>query len=120
MIASIDAQPIVILTVIIVIYLLWGRDGQFRGDDHHRSRGDVMSGLGYDIPFWGVLMLVVVVSTDDRRRFLRNEPLVLKVLQPDVRLGTVMRVILFVLADSVKIVLLVAFPVLSLWLPSTM
>jgi TRAP-type C4-dicarboxylate transport system permease large subunit len=46
---------------------------------------------------------------------------VLKAIQPNVRLGVVMRgVVPFILADLVKIVLLIAFPALSLWLPSTM
>ena len=46
---------------------------------------------------------------------------VLKSLQPEVGIGQVMGgVTPFILADIVKIVLLVAFPAIALWLPSTM
>ena len=69
---------------------------------------------------WSVLMLVVVETGMITPPFGMNL-FVLKAIQPDVRLATVMRgVVPFILADLAKIVLLIAFPALSLWLPSTM
>jgi TRAP-type C4-dicarboxylate transport system permease large subunit len=46
---------------------------------------------------------------------------VIRSLQPDVSLMTVFRGVLpFVLADFLRLALLVLFPVLVLWLPTTM
>jgi len=46
---------------------------------------------------------------------------ILKNVDPNIRLGTVMKGVLpFVTADLLKIIIIVAFPALSLWLPSTM
>jgi TRAP-type C4-dicarboxylate transport system permease large subunit len=46
---------------------------------------------------------------------------VLKSLQPDQPIGRIMRGVLpFIGADVVKIILLVAFPAIALWLPETM
>ena len=46
---------------------------------------------------------------------------VIKSLQPKVPLGQIMRGVLpFIAADVVKIALLIAFPAIALWLPSTM
>jgi C4-dicarboxylate transporter DctM subunit len=121
-VASIDARPVVILAVIIIIYLLLGSvmDSFAVMIITVPVVTPLVLGLGYDILFWGVLMLVVVETGMITPPFGMNL-FVLKALQPDVKLGTVMRGIFpFVMADLVKIVLLVAFPALSLWLPSTM
>jgi TRAP-type C4-dicarboxylate transport system permease large subunit len=46
---------------------------------------------------------------------------IIKSIDHKVQLSTVMRGVLpFIVADVVKIILIVAFPALSLWLPSTM
>ena len=76
--------------------------------------------MGYDILFWGILMLVVVETGMITPPFGLNL-FVLKSLQPGTPLSTVMKgVAPFIVADLVKIVLLIAFPALILWLPSTM
>lgn len=121
-IGTIDARPIVILSVIIIIYLLLGSvmDSFAVMIITVPVITPLVLGLGYDILFWGVLMLVVVETGMITPPFGMNL-FVLKAIQPNVRLGTVMRgVVPFILADLVKIVLLIAFPALSLWLPSTM
>jgi len=42
-------------------------------------------------------------------------------MQPDLPLGTIFRGVMpFVMADLVKLIMLVLFPVIVLWLPSTM
>ena len=79
----------------------------------------IVTGLGYDIYYWGVLMLVVVEIGLITPPFGINL-FVLKSLQPEVGLGQVMRGVLpFVAADIVKIMLLIGFPAIALWLPST-
>jgi C4-dicarboxylate transporter DctM subunit len=121
-IASFDARPIVILAALIVLYLLLGSvmDSFAVMVITVPVVTPLVIGLGYDMLFWGVLMLVVVETGMITPPFGMNL-FVIKSLQPDVPLSVVMRGVLpFVLADLVKIVLLVAFPALSLWLPSTM
>lgn len=122
-IASFDARPMVVLITIIVVYLLLG------------SVMDsfavmiitvpivtpiVVDQLGFDILFWGVLMLVVVEIGMITPPFGLNL-FILKNIDRSVNLGTVMKGVLpFVIADLIKIVILVAVPALTLWLPSTM
>lgn len=121
-IASFDARPVVILAALIVLYLLLGSvmDSFAVMVITVPVVTPLVLGLGYDMLFWGVLMLVVVETGMITPPFGMNL-FVIKSLQPDVPLSVVMRGVLpFVLADLVKIVLLVAFPALSLWLPSTM
>lgn len=121
-VAGLDARPVMVLAVILVIYLLLGSvmDSFAVMIITVPVVTPLVLGMGYDILFWGVLMLVVVETGMITPPFGMNL-FVLKALQADVKLGTVMRgVIPFVVADLVKIVLLVAFPALALWLPSTM
>ncbi|RPE71590.1 tripartite ATP-independent transporter DctM subunit [Pacificibacter maritimus] len=121
-IASIDARPVVILMVLICIYLLLGSvmDSFAVMIITLPVVTPIILDLGYDMLFWGVLMLVVVETGMITPPFGMNL-FILKSIDPEEGLGTVMRGVLpFVIADFVKIVILVAFPVLSLWLPSTM
>ena len=121
-IGGLDARPLVILGVLIVFYLLLGSvmDSFAVMVITVPVVTPLVLDLGYDILFWGVLMLVVVETGMITPPFGMNL-FVLKALQKDVKLATVMRgVVPFILADLVKIALLVAVPALSLWLPSTM
>ena len=76
--------------------------------------------LNYDLIWWGVVMLCMVETG------LITPPLglnvfVLKSITPDVSIWTTYRGVMpFVLADIVKVSLLVAFPGISLWLVNTM
>lgn len=80
----------------------------------------LVMGLGFDVFHWGILMLVVVEIDLISPPFGINL-FILKNLQPDQPLSGIMRGVLpFIAADLVKIILLVAFPAISLWLPSTM
>ena len=121
-IAGFDARPIVILTCLLIFYLVLGAvmDSFAVMVITVPVVTPLIMGLGYDIYYWGVLMLVVVEIGLITPPFGINL-FVLKSLQPEVGIGQVMRgVIPFILADLVKIVLLIAFPALALWLPSTM
>ncbi|WP_323037238.1 TRAP transporter large permease subunit [Pararhodobacter sp.] len=121
-IASIDARPIFILTLLIIIYLLLGSIMDSFGVMIITLPvvTPIILDLGYDMLFWGILMLVVVEIGMITPPFGMNL-FIIKSIDPNVQLSTVMRGVLpFILADLLKIILLVAFPALALWLPSTM
>ena len=77
----------------------------------------IVSALGYDTVWYGVLMVVVVEVG------LITPPVglnifVIRAQLPDIALGTVFRGIgPFLIADAVLIALLILFPQLALWLP---
>ena len=80
----------------------------------------LVTGMGYDIVWWGIAMLCVVETGMIHPPFGINV-FVLKGITPDVSLWTIYKgVTPFVIADLVKLVLLVLFPIITLWLPHTM
>ncbi len=78
----------------------------------------VIVSLGYDAVWWGIMMVLLVEIGVVTPPFGMNL-FVMKGLAPDVPLTSVFRGVLpFVVADLVKVALLIAFPALALWLPS--
>ncbi len=76
--------------------------------------------MGYDILWWGIVILIVVETGMITPPFGLNV-FVLKSTVRDVPLATIFRGVMpFVIADLVKLVLILAFPAIVLWLPSTM
>ena len=76
--------------------------------------------LGFD-PVWFGVLIVVVVEIGLISPPVGMNLFVLKTLLPNVHQNTVFRGVLpFVLADVVRLALLIAFPALSLYLPSLM
>ncbi|HET7297399.1 MAG TPA: TRAP transporter large permease [Burkholderiales bacterium] len=76
--------------------------------------------LGYD-PVWFGILIVVVVEIGLISPPVGMNLFVLKTLLPGVSTGTVFRgVVPFMLADCVRFALLIAFPAISLYLPSLM
>lgn len=76
--------------------------------------------LGYDPIWWGIMMVVLVEIGVITPPFGMNL-FVIKAMAPDVPLGTVFRgVAPFVAADLVKVVILLLFPAITMWLPSRM
>ena len=121
-IGGLDATPMQILIVLLIFYLLLGAvmDSFAVMVITVPVVTPLVVGLGFDIFHWGILMLVVVEIGLITPPFGINL-FVLKSLQPDQPIGRVMRGVLpFIAADLVKLILLVAFPALALWLPSTM
>ncbi|GAB4274329.1 MAG: hypothetical protein Kow0013_28360 [Pararhodobacter sp.] len=121
-IAGLDLAPVTILIALLAFYLLLGAvmDSFAVMVITVPVVTPLVLGLGYDIHFWGVLMLVVVEIGLITPPFGLNL-FVLNSLQPDLPILRTMKGVLpFILADLVKIALLVALPALSLWLPSTM
>jgi len=76
--------------------------------------------LGFD-PVWFGILIVVVVEIGLISPPVGMNLFVLKTLLPGVPTGTVFRGVLpFMLADCVRLALLIAFPMISLYLPSLM
>jgi C4-dicarboxylate transporter, DctM subunit len=76
--------------------------------------------LGFD-PVWFGILIVVVVEIGLISPPVGMNLFVLKTLLPGVSTGTVFRGVLpFMLADCVRLALLIAFPAISLYLPSLM
>ncbi len=77
-------------------------------------------GLGFD-PVWFGILIVVVVEIGLISPPVGMNLFVLKTLIPQVSTGTVFRgVTPFVIADVIRLGILIAFPAISLWLPSLM
>ena len=76
--------------------------------------------LGYDLVWWGIIMLIVV-EVGMIHPPLGLNVFVLKSITPDVPLWTIYKGVLpFCVADLIKLVLMVLIPAITLWLPSTM
>lgn len=121
-IGAIDASPMTILIVLLIFYLFLGAvmDSYAVMVITVPIVTPLVVGLGFDIFHWGILMLVVTEVGLITPPFGINL-FVLKSLQPDQPIGRIMKGVLpFIAADMVKLALLVAFPALALWLPSTM
>jgi C4-dicarboxylate transporter DctM subunit len=74
--------------------------------------------LGFD-PIWFGILIVCVVEIGLISPPVGMNLFVLKTLLPDVSTGTLFRGVMpFMVADVVRLALLIAFPVLALWLPS--
>jgi tripartite ATP-independent transporter DctM subunit len=75
--------------------------------------------IGYDLTWWGIMMVVLVELGVVTPPFGMNL-FVMKTVDPTVPLKTIFAgTVPFVIADLIKIVLLIAFPWLVLWLPQT-
>jgi C4-dicarboxylate transporter, DctM subunit len=121
-IGGLDMSPLVILLFFILFYLVLGAvmDSFAVMVITVPVVTPIIVGLGFDIYFWGVLMLIIVELGLITPPFGINL-FVIKSLQPTLPLVRIMRGVLpFIAADVVKIALLIAFPALVLWLPSTM
>jgi tripartite ATP-independent transporter DctM subunit len=76
--------------------------------------------LGYDLVWWGIVMVVVVEAGIISPPYGLNM-FIIQSIQPDITLAQVFRGVMpFFYATLAIIVLLILFPALVLWLPSTM
>jgi tripartite ATP-independent transporter DctM subunit len=118
LLAQLHWSPVAVISLILLIYLLLGSlmDSFAVMVITVPVVTPLVLGMGYDMLWWGVINLCVVETG------LIHPPLglnvfVLKGMQPDVPLRTIYKgVFPFVVADLVKLVLLVAFPSITLWL----
>jgi C4-dicarboxylate transporter DctM subunit len=81
----------------------------------------LVESLGYDPIWWGVVTIAAVEVGLIHPPFGLNAFIIKGVAGDDVTIGTIFRgVIPFLAADFVKLTLLIVFPLIALWLPSTM
>jgi len=119
---QLDWAPLTIISVILIAYLLLGSVMESFAVMIITVPiiTPLILHLGFDIRWWGILNLCVVETG------LIHPPLglnvfILKSIQPDVSIWTIYKgVTAFVVADLVKLVLLVLFPTITLWLPGMM
>jgi tripartite ATP-independent transporter DctM subunit len=81
----------------------------------------LISSLGYDLVWWGVVNLIVLETGLITPPFGIHLFVLKSIVGSNVPLTTVYRGVMpFVVADLAKLALVVLFPALALWLPSTM
>jgi tripartite ATP-independent transporter DctM subunit len=122
-IGGLHLGPIVILGIILLVYLALGAimDSNTVMFVTIPIVTPLITGMGYDLVWWGIINLVVLETGLITPPFGLHLFVLKSIAGGDVPLGTVYRGVLpFVCADLVKLALLVLFPVLALWLPSTM
>lgn len=122
MVGGLDVAPLVIIALLLVMYLLLGSvmDSFAVMIITVPIVTPLILGMGYDLVWWGIIMLVVVETGLITPPFGINL-FVIRSVQRDVPLMTVFRGVLpFVLSDFLRLALLVLFPVLVLWLPQSM
>ncbi len=113
-------EPIMVIVLLLVMYLILGCifDTVAAMLITLPFVAPLVAGMGYDLIWWGVVMIVVIEIG------LITPPIGLNVfilhgVARDLKLSTVFRGVLpFVGADLLRLALLVAVPALSLWLPS--
>jgi TRAP-type C4-dicarboxylate transport system permease large subunit len=82
---------------------------------------DLITDLGFDLIWWGIVMVAVVEIGVITPPFGVNVFVLKAMAGADVPLGTVFRGVMpFVFSAFIKLALLVLIPGLALWLPSTM
>ena len=80
----------------------------------------VITGLGFD-PIWFGILIVTIVEIGMISPPVGLNLFVISSLLPKVNLGTIYRGVWpFVMADIVRLGILIAFPVIALWLPGLM
>jgi TRAP-type C4-dicarboxylate transport system permease large subunit len=118
----VDWPPFAILVAILAVYLVLGMVLESLSMVLLTVPifAPLVGGLGYDLIWFGILVVVMTEIS------LITPPVglnvfVLKTVLPDVPLGAIFRgVIPFVLADVVRVILILLVPGLALWLPSLM
>ena len=122
MVGNLDLTPVLIVALLLVVYLLLGSvmDSFAVMIITVPIVTPLILSMGYDLVWWGIIMLVVVETGLITPPFGINL-FVIRSVQPDVPLMTVFRGAMpFVLSDFLRLALLVLFPALVLWLPMSM
>jgi C4-dicarboxylate transporter DctM subunit len=122
LVANLHWQPQAVIAIILIGYLLLGvmMESFAVMIITVPFITPVVNSLGFDTIWWGIVMVCVVETGMIHPPFGINV-VVLKGITPDISLWTIYRgVTPFVVADLVKLVLLVLFPMIALWLPYTM
>jgi TRAP-type C4-dicarboxylate transport system permease large subunit len=115
--------PVIVLTVILLVYLALGAimDSNTVMFVTIPIVTPLITGMGYDLVWWGIINLVVLETGLITPPFGIHLFVLKSIAGADVPLVSVYRGVLpFVCADLLKLLLLVLFPAIVLWLPSTM
>jgi C4-dicarboxylate transporter, DctM subunit len=121
-VAGLGLSPLLTIVLLCVIFILLGTvmDSVAVMIITAGLVAQMVTGLGYDPIWWGVMMIVFVELGVVTPPFGMNL-FVLKSIAPNIATTEVYRgVTPFILADLIKIALLIAIPGLALWLPSVM
>jgi TRAP-type C4-dicarboxylate transport system permease large subunit len=122
-VSSLHLAPVIVLSVILLVYLALGAimDSNTVMFVTIPIVTPLITGMGYDLVWWGIINLVVLETGLITPPFGIHLFVLKSIAGADVPLASVYRGVLpFVCADLLKLLLLVLFPALVLWLPSTM
>lgn len=121
-VGALELAPLLIIALLLLVYLLLGSvmDSFAIMIITVPIVTPLILGMGYDLVWWGIIMLVVVETGLITPPFGINL-FVIRSVQPEVSLLTVFRGVMpFVLSDFLRLALLVLVPALVLWLPGSM
>lgn len=121
-IAGLPFSPTVTLIIILFLYLLLGcvLDSLAMIVLTVPIIFPVTQQLGYD-PIWVCILIVITIELGLITPPIGLNVFVIKSMEPELRLGNVFAALLpFIAMDILRLALLVAFPVLVLWLPNSM
>ena len=117
-----NLAPLGVVAVLVVLYLLLGTAMESAAIMLITTPivAPVIQQLGLDLIWWGIIMVVVVEAGIISPPYGLNM-FIIQSIQPDISLGDIFRGVMpFFYATLVVIALLILFPSLILWLPSTM
>jgi tripartite ATP-independent transporter DctM subunit len=120
---QLDWAPLAVLFLLLAVYIALGcvMDSNTVMFVTVPIVAPLISGMGYDLIWWGVVNLVVLETGLITPPFGIHLFVLKGILGTNVPLATVYRGVMpFVAADLAKLALLLVFPALALWLPSTM
>lgn len=123
LVGTLKLHPLGLIVVLLVIYLILGciMDPFPVMVITIPIVTPLITHIGYDLVWWGIINVCVVETGMITPPFGINVFILKGIQGGDVPMWTVFRGVLpFVAADVVKLAILVIFPILSLWLPSTM
>jgi tripartite ATP-independent transporter DctM subunit len=115
--------PVVVLSIILLVYLALGAimDSTTVMFVTIPIVTPLITGMGYDLVWWGIVNLIVLETGLITPPFGIHLFVLKSIAGADVPLVGVYRGVLpFVCADLLKLLLIVVFPAIALWLPSTM
>jgi C4-dicarboxylate transporter DctM subunit len=122
LVTTLNLSPIMVITAICIIYVLLGTAMEELSMILLTVPVffPLVVHLGFD-PIWFGILVIVVVEIGLISPPVGMNLFVLKALLPDVPTSTLFRGVLpFVIADVIRLGILIAFPAISLWLPSMM
>lgn len=122
-VGSLNIHPLALIALLLIIYLFLGciMDSFAVLVITVPVVTPMILGMGYDLIWWGIVNLMVVETGLITPPFGLNVYVLKSLIGDDVSMATIFRgVVPFVLADFVRLALIVVFPIIVLWLPSTM